>query len=113
MTRRVNDLYSTVESSTVDELAELLAAHIKLRTSPLFIDVEHWRGVCLGLNRIAHLVATKCGFRIDAQCEYYNRPSNLPLGKPSEGVDLYPIRGRVGSIIHAQDPSGVLWTLKP
>lgn len=113
MTRRGSDLYSTVESSTVDELAELLADHIKLRTAPLFMDAEHWRKVCLGLNRLAHLVAYKCGFRVDRKGDCYERPANLPLGKRPEGVDINPIRGRVGSIIHAHDPSGILWTLKP
>lgn len=113
MARRANpDTYSTVESSVVDEVADILSDHIRLFTAPLFMDADDWRTVCCGLPRVAHLVAYRCGFRLDAAGEYFERKPNLPLGKEERGVDLCPIRRRIESVIHSLDPAGVLWTMK-
>jgi hypothetical protein len=111
MARRA-DLYSTVEASVVDDLTPILAEHIRLFTCPLFLDADHWRKVCCGLPRIAHLVAGRCGFKLNSDGTYFERPANLPLGKEERGVDIYPIRRRIEAVIHSLDPAGVLWTMK-
>ena len=111
MARWASDTYTTVETSVVDELSALLDSRIKLRTCPLLLEVEAWRAACCGLPRIAHLIAGCCGFKIDSNGDYYERPANVPLGQDERVVDLSPIRGRMEQIILSLDPAGVLWTM--
>ncbi|MES2666100.1 MAG: hypothetical protein V4712_08370 [Pseudomonadota bacterium] len=109
MARRASDTYSTVEASAVDELAEILAGAIAPNVAtPLFMDAYEWRAVCQNLPRVAHLVAGRNGFKLNADGEYYERPANLPLGHLEDGVDLSQIAGRIGAVLDALDPKGVL-----
>lgn len=113
MAPRGTDPYTTIESSVVDELSEILSAHIRLQTAtPLFMCAAAWRACCLGLPRLAHLVAYRCGFRLDSSGEYFDRRPNLPLAREERGVDLLPIRRRIAAVIDSLDPAGVLLAMK-
>lgn len=110
MARRAsNDTYTTVESSVVTELTELLGETIALQTcTPLFLDAHEWREMCQYLPRVAHLVARECGFRLEGNGDYYTRRANLPLGREERGVDLTQIKDRVRAVIDTLDPKGIL-----
>lgn len=113
MARRADDTYSTVESSVVDDVAEILGEAIARDVgTPLFLDAYDWRAVCQNLPRIAHLAAGRNGFKLNADAEYYERRANLPLGRMEDSVDLSQIAGRVRGVIDALDPKGVLFVMQ-
>ena len=114
MARRAShDTYTTVESSVVKELNELLHETIALNlATPLFIDAAEWREMCQNLPRVAHLAARECGFRLEGNGDYYTRKANLPLGRDEREVDLSKIAGRVRAVLDALDPKGDLLSMQ-
>lgn len=109
MARRASDTFTTVESSVVTEISELLAEAIARHVgTPLYLDAHEFREMCQYLPRVAHLAARACGFRLEGNGDYYTRQANLPLGREEREVDLSQITGRVRAVLDALDPKGVL-----